>query len=263
MNLPTVVMPKVGAGEDASKALVLAVPIGAIIASFLILALVIWPRVNDIFELRKDNDAFSDRAGNLESKAKILASLDEAALEDQLAAAEQLLPSDKNVFPILRQVETAAALSGVLPTKTEVVVGTINERSGLVPPAVQAPVANVSPNSPSLGVAPSVQLRLSISSDYQSLLQFLSNLYAFSRVVSVDSVNISASQGESVQLGTSLSVDAYWKQLPSNLGSVENPIQKLTPDEENLLKNVQEPNVIKTPEVPEVPFGRQDLFSPF
>lgn len=277
MNIPVLSVPKVGASQDASKAVVLAVPIGAIVASFLIMALVIWPKVNDILELRGDNALLAQRANALESKAKILSTLNESKLEDQLASAEQILPSDKNVFGILRQIEIAAQLSGVLLNKTEVVAGTINTgpapgAGGTVPVSpggVQQPVPANPPiaNTPAgvgqqLG-APSVQLRLSLTSDYQSLLRFLSSLYSFSRIVNVDSVNVAASVGESVQLSTSFSVDAYWKQLPSNLGSVENPIQTLTAQEEELLSKVQDPNVIQTPEVPEVPLGRQDLFSPF
>lgn len=254
MNLPVVTLSKLGESYETTKNLSLVVPVGGIIASLLILALVVWPKVNDILQLRTTNEQLVSRAQNLEKKADILASLDKDSLEDQLAAAEQLLPSDKNTFSILRQVENAFAVSGVLLTKIEVVAATINDGPSKIKPAAK---------NKSSGLTPSVQIRLSATSDYQSLIQLLSNLYAFSRIVSIDNISLSAVLGESLQVNSSFTVDAYWKTLPENLGSIESPVQKLTQSEEQLLSSVSEPEVIPISAVPKVPIGRSDLFSPF
>jgi len=262
MNLPTAAAFSVKGNAEVSKVFNLAVPIGAIVASLFIIGLVIWPKINQILDLQTDNKQLVARAQNMEDKASILASLDKNKLEEQLASSEQLLPSDKNVFSILRQVELNAAQSGVLLNKVEAVAGTINEAnsssSPIAPTAAALPSADLTED-----LAPKVQIKLSITSDYLALLKFLSSLYSFSRVVSIDGISLSAAFGESLQLRSSFTVDAYWKGLPYELGSIENPIEVLTASEEQLLQTVSRPESIQAPAVPAVAVGRNDLFTPF
>lgn len=259
MNLPASAAFTIKGNAEISKIFTLAVPIGAIVASLFIIGFVIWPKINEILDLKTDNKQLVLRAKNMEDKAGILASLDKNKLEEQLVSAEQLLPSDKNVFSILRQVELNAAQSGVLLNKIEAVAGTINE--------VNSPIAPIVPTASSGDLtgdlAPKVQIKLSITSDYLALLKFLSSLYSFSRVVSVDSISLSAALGESLQIRSSFTVDAYWKGLPVELGSIENPIERLTGSEEQLLQAVSRPESIQAPTVPTVAVGRNDLFTPF
>lgn len=258
MNLSQVTSTHLGAREDVSKAISLAVPLGGIIASVLIAVLIIWPKINEIFELKRSNEQLVMRAQKLEDKAALLASLDKNKLEEQLAAAEQVLPSEKKVFTVLKQVEDAAATSGILLNKIDVVVGTLGDSNS----SVAVPVTGETGNNLQ-SVAPVVQVKLSTTSDYSSLIRFLSTAYSFSRVISIDLISLNAGIGESVQIRTSLSLDAYWKSLPTTLGSIENSIQKLTPSEEELLAKVLTPEIIEAPVVPQVSTGRSDLFTPF
>ena len=262
MNLPAAVAFNIRGNAEVSKIFTLAVPIGAIVASLFIIGFVIWPKINQILDLQKDNKQLVVRAQNMENKASILASLDKNKLEEQLVSAEQLLPSDKNVFSILRQVELNAAQSGVLLNKVEAVAGTINEENSSFVPIVPT-AATVSSVGLTGDLAPRVQINLSITSDYLALLKFLSSLYSFSRIVSIDSISLSAAVSESLQIRSSFTVDAYWKGLPFELGSIENPIEKLTDSEEQLLQAVSKPESIQAPTVPAVAVGRNDLFTPF
>ncbi len=233
MNLPTLTAFKIKDNAEATQALGLAVPIGAIVISLIIAAFIIWPKIQEIMALRTDNQQLVSRAQVLEKKASTLATLDKSKLEEQLISAEQLLPSDKNVFSILRQIEGAASATGVLLNKVEVVAGTINTAPGANSPnvPVSPPVAPLTPGAIGPDLAPKVQLRLSTTSDYTSLLKFLTSLYSFSRVVSIDAISLSAAIGESLQLRTSFTVDAFWKSLPQELGSIENPVENLTSSE--------------------------------
>ncbi len=267
MNLPASLAFNFNIKEnaEASRIFTLGVPIVAIAISFLVIGFVIWPKINEIVDLRNNNKLLVARADSLENKANILASVDKSKLEQQLVASEQLLPSDKNVFSVLRQIEQAASQTGVLLNKVEAVTGTINEPSTTPPGTgapVSAPIAVPAANNTS-NIAPKVEVRLSITSDYTSLIKFLSSLYTFSRVVSVDAISLSAAFGESLQLRTTFTVDAYWKSLPEALGSIENPVEKLTSAEEQLLDKVSKPEAIQAPTVPTVPVGRSDLFTPF
>ena len=277
MNLPTIPVFKIKEISEASRAFTLVVPVGSIIISLLIVGFVIWPKINEILALQKDNEQLAMQADSLEKKASILAGLDKNKLEEQLIAAEQLLPSDKNVFSVLRQVEVSASQSGILLNKVEAVAGTINEEVSTLPAVPIAPSVPTTPTTPTdnpvAGAIPSqgatfeatskVQVRLSTTSDYTSLLKFLSNIYAFSRVVNIDGISLSPAIGESLQIRSSFSIDAYWKTLPLELGSIESPISLLTNDEEQLLVKVLKPEAIQAPTVPTVPVGRNDLFTPF
>ncbi len=255
MNLSAIAMPKVKDGQDLSGIIGVAIPIGGIVISILIAALIIWPKVTEILELRTSNEQLRGTVQTLEQKAEILSGLDQVKLEEQLAAAEQLLPSDSNAFSILRQVEDTANTTGVLLSKIEVVTGSFSEGGGAGVSASEA--------SAELNLAPAVEIRLSLTSDYQSLLGFISGLYSFSRVASIDSLSVSAGGGDEGLLSTSFAVNAYWKQLPQNLGSIEAPVENLTTAEEELLANVKSPQRTKSAPVPPVATGRGNPFNPY
>lgn len=255
MNLSALTLPKI-AGLQASRGLSVIAPIGGIVVSLIVLAFIVWPKYAEIKELRSANVELTNRATSLEAKVDVLATLDASVLEKQLAASQALLPSDKDVFILIRQVENAAASTGVVLSKVEVVPGSINEidSTGAVPQA-GAPVLDASS-------ALQVQVRLSITSGYASLLSFISKMYSGARVINVDDITIAtASSGES-QVRTAFSVDAYWQPLPIDLGSIEKPVSPLTDSEVELLNTVGEQGVSSVPTVPEVPLGRSDLFAP-
>jgi len=76
-------------------------------------------------------------------------------------------------------------------------------------------------------------------------------------------LDVASSQQDGSQLRANFSVNGHWKALPATLGSIESPVTVLTTEEVNLLTKVKAPEIIKTPEVPQVPVGRGDLFTPF
>ena len=256
MNLSTLAMPKVKDGQDLSGIIGVAIPIGGIVISILIAALIIWPKVTEILELRTNNEQLRGTVQTLEQKAEILSGLDQTALEEQLAAAEQLLPSDSNAFSVLRQVEDTANTTGVLLSKIEVITGSFGGGAA-------AGGGGASGASPELNLAPAVEIRLSLASDYQSLLGFISGLYSFSRVASIDSLSVSTGGGDEGLLSTSFAVNAHWKQLPQNLGSIEAPVENLTSAEEELLADIKSPQRTESAPVPPVATGRGNPFNPY
>lgn len=257
MNLPTVAIPKVSEGLE-TRGLTLIAPIGGILASLLILFLIVWPKYNQIKELKVSNDDLSARAQSLEEKALILSSLNEATLERQLAAAEAMLPSQKEVFTFIRQIETTAGSTGVLLGRVEAVTGTINDGGNLSVPPVAADPSGAGVEL--IGVSPKVGARLSVTSSYSSLLQFLSSMYSAARVVTIDDLTIASSSN--AQIRASVAVDAYWKPLPVDLGSIEKVVVRLNEGEIALLDSVVSEDLSSQSSVPEVPLGRSDLFAP-
>ncbi len=262
MNIPSFSSNlKTGAkGLDFSKYTTFGAPAAAILVSVVVLVLVVLPRFSQALSLRVTNAELTSRADALSKKASLLSGLDEAKLQDQIGLAEQAMPSDKSVFTAVRQIESAASQNGVILERVDVAPGNL---SGEDPNAK----AGTSQGSAATStVAPKVDIKIATTSDYKSFLKFLSSVYALPRVLGVRDLTISAAGAAGTSLHADFVIEAYWKPLPTQLGSVESQIQNLTPKEEDLLKSIQTANSSTSSTasaIPNIPTGRSDLFTPF
>lgn len=257
MNLPTLSLSKISASGDLTKSLAVAVPVLSILISIGIAFFIVWPKFNEVLALRKANKEMVVRAEVLENKAQSLQGLDRSLLTRQLELSEQLLPSQRNIFTLLATVENAATASGVLLDKVDVVSDSLNEST-----SAQAAASAASGAKSTKGT--SVQIKLSLASSYSSLLQFLGSLLTTSRVIEIEDLNVSSAKGEGSALSATFTLRAFWNPLPSDLGAIENNLEKLTAAEAQLLDKVQS-KIISLPQVelPVPPLGRPDLFAPF
>ena len=246
---------------DIVKYSSLAVSAVSILVSLLILFLVVWPKLSETLQIKNSNSELTQKADSLKQKAGILSRLDQAELEEQVVASEQLLPSGKDTFLLISQIERAAASSGILLNRVESTPGLLDTASG---------GASGNPAAPSAGaqteIAPSIKVSVSLTSGYSSLLSFLNNVLTIPRVVSVSDLSVSAASSEgSSQLKASMSIIAYFKELPTDLGSIETPVAELSQSEKDRLEKIINTGLSATPSVtvPQVPVGREDIFAPF
>lgn len=264
MNLPMVAVPTSAgtakARADVSKYIGLGTPIAGILVSLIVAFFVVWPKFNEVLALRKVNAELATKATTLESKAEKLKSFNKSELEKQFSLAERLLPSDKGVFTFLTQLEATRGSTGVLLSKIDVTAGSINSAS---PSKTGSPAARAqAAQSAVSGIAPSVEIRLELTSSYGSLLQFLRNLYDSARVVAIDDLAIAAEGGVAVK--TNLVVQAFWQQLPADLGAIEAPIAELSSQEKDRLNKAEDSSsAIPAPIIPTIIPGKPDLFAPF
>src|SRR3990167_11005984 len=116
MDLSTVTKAtaKAESSLDIAKYTSFVVPAVSIVLSLLVLLLIVWPKFSETLQIRNSNSELAQKVDSLDEKAGILSNLDETELGEQVVAAEQLLPSDKNIFLLISQIEKAAAGSGVL-----------------------------------------------------------------------------------------------------------------------------------------------------
>ena len=246
---------------DIAKYSSLAVSAVSILVSLLILFLVVWPKLSETLQIKNSNSELTQKTDSLKQKASILAGLDQEELEEQVVAAEQLLPSDKSVFLLISQIERAAASSGVLLNRVESTPGSLNAVSS-------EPLANSAASSAEAKTeaAPSIKISVSLTSGYSSLLQFLNNVLVIPRATSISDLSISSATSEgSTQLKATMSIIAYFKQMPTELGSIEAPVAELTQSEKDRLEKIINTGLATTPSVsvPQVPVGREDIFAPF
>ncbi len=273
MNLPSLT---VGAGTKADspiaeigKFLIFAPSILAIVASISIAFFVVWPKFNEVVKLKESNKTLEATSVKLSDKVKALSVLDQSKLKTQLTSAELLLPSEKNIFPFIRQIEDIRNRSGVVITSLS--VGTVGQfNSGKAKPDAGAPSAPA-PVPPAAGAdsdiagsvsASVVEMKVSVTSDYRSILQFLNNLYAMARVTIVKDLSFSPTADG--QITTSLVISSLWQPLPSDLPSIEAPLPSLTKADTDLLSKIENEGPISAPApVPDVPKGRPDIFTKF
>lgn len=268
MNLSLSALPALGKLTeklDIPKISGIVSPIVAIIVSLVIVVFVVWPKFSDVLRLRTSNKELETKAVVLEGKAQKLQSYDKSELEEQLVAADQLLPSDKGAFTLVSQIERAAVASGVLLSSVSLVPGSIGDSSGQEQKTALS--AQSAQPEPTTGVesesVPNLKVQVTVESDYKASLQFLSNLLALSRVVSLDALSIASSTSSNI-ININFTIYAYWQSLPLVLPSIESPIVDLTQEEIQRLDQVAKTGLIGVPiAIPPVPLGRSDLFAPF
>lgn len=253
---------------EVGKAIGFAIPVLAILISVGVAFFVVWPKFNEVLKLKDTNKQNAELSKKLEDKASKLSALDASKLTQQITNAEQLLPSEKSIFTMLRQIENTAGSSGVLISSLSVVPGAIgksdgkdNSAAGVAPPA---PPTKDSVDPPDVS---KIVFRLALTSDYKGLLSFLGGLSSIPRVVAIKDLSVgsggsSSTQGSETQLSYSFELDSYWQAIPSELPSIESPIIELTKDQEAILAKVSN-NASVTSSLPPPPFGRTDLFAPF
>ena len=271
MAIPTLATIKSSNSEQMTKIYSFAPTVGAIAISLIVLIFVVWPKISQMFRIQADNRIQADKLVILDEKLRKLEvkSADIETMEANLAAADALIPSDKGVFTLIAQLEKAAAASGVLLNRVDIAPGPI-EGDGLstttsssAAVSQQPVVAAQSGTVDSFGLAPRVQVKLSLTSDYKSFLQFLNNSLAISRVVAIQDLSVASASESSSQVRAAMVVNAFWKPLPRELSSIETPIEELTGEESARLSQVSETGLSGVAPIGPVTLGRSDLFAPF
>ena len=246
-------------GLDITKYTTLGAPILAIVVSLIVLFIVVYPRFSQALKLRSSNSELASRVDALNAKSQILSAQNETELRQQYGLAEQAIPSEKAVFAALRQVETVAGQSGVILERVDVAPGSV---TGNASAAVAGSTADTNASG-----ATKVDIKISTTSDYNSLLKFLTSLYALPRVLGIRDLTVAAGGSSSgTALHGDMVVEAYWKALPNQLGSVESAVENITPSEKAILDKVREAGLAvsaSSSAAPVVQTGRSDLFAPF
>lgn len=249
-------------GVDFGKILMFGPPIASIAVSVLIVIFVVWPRFSDVMTLQKSNITLAENADKLEKKVTLLASLDESKLRSQLVASVKLVPSDKDIFSFIGLIEQTRNSTGVAITNLS--VGSVGQFGSAKADGSGSAPAPPPPGAGDLAIAGAseVQMKLSVTSDYRSIMQFLNSVYALPRVVLVKDLSLSSAQS---QITSSMTINALWAQLPTELASIEAPLATLTKSQQDIIEKVELTGTSSTVNtvVPDVATGRNDLFTPF
>lgn len=246
---------------DLSRVIGMVISVGAIVIAASITFFISWPQFSQVLQLREANIQMAEFAAKLDLKAQKLEGLDQKKLESHLTNAEQMIPSQKDIFPLIRQIETNGITSGILLNRLDVSPGVVSADGS-------SKDQNAPPPTPSeAGVtAPKIVLKILMTSDYNSFLQFLNRILSVPRAVIISDLGISAgaSTTGSVQIRTSFTVNAYWQSLPNQLPSIETPVETLSSADEELLAKANLTVISSAPPIlPSIPVGKTNIFTPF
>lgn len=274
MELPTLAVATKRAEKtfDLSKVLLFGPSIFAIVVAFIVAGVVVWPKYQEVQQLKISNKTLEETAVKLESKAAALSALDKEKLRSQLVAADQLLPSEKGIFTFIRQIENVRTNSGVIINNLSVgSVGQFSSGSGepaeagttgsaTAPAPAPPPTAQGTPGQVELGDVQTVTAKVTISSDFDQIFSFLNQLYGLPRVTSVSGLTFA--QDQRGLISTTMDITSLWQELPTQLPSVETPLPDLSSAEIELLAKVQSESSISPPVVvPDVPKNKANIFA--
>lgn len=267
MDMPTLSIPKkTEKSLDLSKVIMFGPPVAAVVVALLVAFLVVWPKYTQVEQLKVSNETLEENTLKLEEKAGKLAKINRDELKVQRSAAEKLLPSEKDIFVSLRQVESVRNSSGVIINSLSVgAIGQFSSGEGTQAtdasaPPPPTPEAAAGATSADLGDVNAVTIKTTMSSDFDQIFSFLNALYALPRVTTVTALTFSIDQDGLIN--TSMDINSLWQQLPGEIASVEAPLPSLTAEELDLLKKVNEGSAVAAPvEVPDVPKGKTNIFA--
>lgn len=215
----------------------------------------IKPKAEEIFQLRDNITAETERIVRLTEKENFLRSLNETALSDDLKILETALPSDKDVPSFMSTVN-------LLATEASISVTTIS----LSPGKISTDTAKVNRGEKLIASdenATKLPINLTIEGSYDSVKNFITRMARAMPLQTVQSINFTRTadkEGIFGLLSSKFFLSIHYKLMPKTIGKISDPLEEITKEEENLLSelvNYTKPSYVKN----FIPVGREDPFT--
>ncbi|MBI3577587.1 type 4a pilus biogenesis protein PilO [Candidatus Gottesmanbacteria bacterium] len=159
----------------------------------------------------------------LSQKAATLDALPETTLRAQLAIIVSAIPTDKAIPSVFATVDRVAAAAGV-----QVVDMSVTQAGSLATSSAQ----KLSAEEKTLG-ASLLPLALSLRGSTEGLRAFISRIGSVRRLLRIRNFDISVIAPGNVQ--ARLALDTFYVPLPTTIGKIEQPLTKLTKEQEDAL----------------------------
>ncbi|MBI4037368.1 type 4a pilus biogenesis protein PilO [Candidatus Daviesbacteria bacterium] len=213
--------------------------VGSGLASVIILTLVIIPQFLSYLQIQNQISSIKDRSSSLEVKASELESFDSSAISKDLQVVFAVLPTSQDV------------------PKTVTVLQTLVKNAGLELKSVSFTSAGKTADKSS------IQISLTVEGPINLVRNFLISLKDAPQVIQVESIGVQMQRmGGAATADLPLSI--YYEDAPKNIGSLDQPLPKLTADEEKLLNQLSNIAVPLTnyldATASSVPLGKTDPF---
>lgn len=217
--------------------------------------------LGNIYQQQREIKEQQKKLALLQDKLNRLTETNDAALQSQVTAFEQVLPSNKPALDLL------AALSRLAREK-KVILSAIT----LNPGKVEAEDQGTEVTRQRKAETPKLQnfsLEFSAEGNLQQVGSFISGLERTAPLMKIDQFSLSLVGGRLEESGeftpnrvkAELTVQVYYQKTPETIGGVDQPLAELSEAEAELLDTLQE-FLVYSPVQPQAPTGKTDLFAP-
>jgi len=186
---------------------------------FVIGIFVIWPKIQDIIQAKDTLDKNTEYLNKLKAKLGDLQSLNEFELTERHNLSIRAIPEIKNPLGTLISLRSMATELGVDIEEISVAVGGVSSESAQIKDS---------------GLA-QINFKLKLSGSKTTVFDFFKKTEESLPIVTADNVKVTLS-GESAQ--AELNFNSYYLSYPETIGKIDDPVSKLTNEEEKLLSKI-------------------------
>lgn len=202
---------------------------------------IVWPKIQDINKARLNLESNEKYLEKLQTKLADLQSLNEFELTERHNLSIRAIPEIKNPLGTLISFRSLATEQGIEIEEISVTVGQISSESAVTKD----------------GGLSKINFKIKVVGSKSSMLSFFKKIEESLPLITADNVKISLS-GENA--GSQFNLSSYYLSYPEILGKIDEPVKKLTADEEKILSQIKDfsyvPPTTFTPSE-----GRSDPFS--
>lgn len=216
------------------------------------------PTIQKLISLRSETSDLVRQTGLLRTKAGILSASDEETYKNYLSELAIAVPTDKSLTSVFSTIDGLGALTGVtLSDFTLTKPGSLATSSAAKQSVEEKQVgSNLLPFS------------LTVTGSYDQIHKFLAEAIHVRRFFRVRNFDIFFESGDSISV--KMGMDAFYAPLPTKLGSVEQPIDPLSEQDEEVITKVvsftvlsqQVADVESNENLSPTTSSREDPFSP-
>lgn len=192
-------------------------PIAVTLSSLTLIALVIYPQISNLLTNRNVYTEVVQKSQFLEVKAQDLATIDEEEVKRKLAIALTAFPEDKDYTEIIGLMQILVSKYGFVLDSLQ--IGTVATEK--------------------LGAANGFVIELQLQGSKVEFGELLATLEDTSRVMKIQRVERSSNAGAESVIKGNVTLNIYYAPLPANLGAIDTPVTKLTPEDDTLIENLE------------------------
>lgn len=189
-------------------------PFFVILVNIFIFLIFLLPQIQELSQLRNNENVLKLHVEELNSKIALLSSLDKEKLNSDLDVALSALPMEKDYASILYGISRASERAGVTLQDYNFSVGDLSTSS-----------------AQQVSRLPKISINLSVIGDINRTKQFIKNLYETFPISSIVSVQLTNSS-------SSLVVDFYFKLSPYTNFNMTMPLKELSSSEKAILETI-------------------------
>lgn len=219
--------------------------------------------LGDIYKQQQEIRTQEKKLALLQGKVTQLKETSDAALQGQITAFEQVLPSTKPALNLLSALSRLAREQSIILSAITLNPGRVEE-GGVAATEVERQQRAEKPKPQDF------TLEFSAEGSLAQVGTFISGLERTAPVMTIEEFSlglvgggVSEETGEFTpsRVKADLVVQVHWQKTPEKIGTVDQPLAQLSEAEAQLLQTLQE-FVLYESVQPQVPTGKTNLFAP-